>query len=73
MDWEPNVDGVEYFCSEVWPAIKAEVPQARFRIVGRNPARRVQKWASNSFMNNDDSIEVTGRCPRSSSICASPP
>src|SRR5260370_17631770 len=56
MDWEPNLDGVEYFCAEVWPAIKAEVPQARFRIVGRNPGRRVQKWAS-------DSIEVTGRVP----------
>jgi polysaccharide biosynthesis protein PslH len=62
MDWEPNVDGVEYFCGEVWPAIKAEVPQARFRIVGRNPDRRVQKWASNSI-NNDNSIEVTGRVP----------
>jgi len=58
MDWEPNVDGVEYFCSEVWPAIKAEVPRARFRIVGRNPDRRVQKWASDS-----NSIEVTGRVP----------
>ena len=60
MDWEPNVDGVEYFCGEVWPQIKAEVPQARFRIVGRNPDRRVQKWASNSI---NDSIEVTGRVP----------
>lgn len=60
MDWEPNVDGVEYFCSEVWPVIKAEVPEARFRIVGRNPDRRVQKWASNS---THDSIEVTGRVP----------
>jgi polysaccharide biosynthesis protein PslH len=56
MDWEPNVDGVEYFCKEVWPAIKTEVPEARLRIVGRNPVRRVQKWAS-------DSIEVTGRVP----------
>jgi polysaccharide biosynthesis protein PslH len=64
MDWEPNVDGVEYFCSEVWPTIKAEVPQARFRIVGRNPDRRVQKWASNSTTTNDvGSIEVTGRVP----------
>jgi polysaccharide biosynthesis protein PslH len=62
MDWEPNVDGVEYFCSEVWPSIKAEVPQARFRIVGRNPDRRVQKWASNST-EYDHSIEVTGRVP----------
>ncbi len=64
MDWEPNVDGVEYFCSEVWPTIKAEVPQARFRIVGRNPDRRVQKWAPNSTNTNDNgSIEVTGRVP----------
>jgi len=60
MDWEPNVDAVEYFCAEVWPSIKAEVPQARFRIVGRNPDRRVQKWASKS---TDGSIEVTGRVP----------
>ncbi|MFY9561011.1 MAG: glycosyltransferase [Terriglobales bacterium] len=56
MDWEPNVDGVEYFASEIWPAIKAEVPEAHLRLVGRNPDRRVQKWAS-------DSIEVTGRVP----------
>ena len=56
MDWEPNVDAVEYFCREIWPHIKTEVPEARFRIVGRNPDRRVQKWAS-------DSVEVTGRVP----------
>jgi glycosyltransferase involved in cell wall biosynthesis len=56
MDWEPNVDGVEYFCSQIWPAIQAEVPEAKLRLVGRNPDRRVQKWACNS-------IEVTGRVP----------
>jgi polysaccharide biosynthesis protein PslH len=56
MDWEPNVDGVEYFASEIWPAIKADVPDARLRIVGRNPGGRVKKWES-------DSIEVTGRVP----------
>ena len=56
MDWEPNVDGVEYLCSEIWPAIKMEVPEARVRMVGRNPDRRVARWAS-------DSIEVTGRVP----------
>jgi len=58
MDWEPNVDGLEFFCGGVWPSIKAEFPQARFRIVGRNPDRRVQKWAA-----VDPSIEVTGRVP----------
>jgi glycosyltransferase involved in cell wall biosynthesis len=58
MDWEPNVDGLEFFCGDVWPSIKSEFPQARFRIVGRNPDRRVRKWAT-----LDPSIEVTGRVP----------
>jgi len=54
MDWEPNIDGVEFFCGEIWPLIQSEVPEARFRIVGRNPGRRVQRWAS-------ERVEVTGQ------------
>lgn len=56
MDWEPNIDAVEYFCLAIWPGILARVPKARFRIVGRNPGSRVQRLAS-------DSVEVTGRVP----------
>lgn len=56
MDWEPNIDGVEYFCEQILPAIKAQQPSVKVRIVGRNPDRRVQRWAS-------ESIEVTGRVP----------
>jgi glycosyltransferase involved in cell wall biosynthesis len=47
---------VEYFCREIWPGVLAKVPQARFRIVGRNPGDKVQRLASNS-------VEVTGRVP----------
>ena len=53
MDWEANIDAVDYFCREIWPAVKQAVPTARFRIVGRNPHPRVQKLAGGS-------IEVTG-------------
>ena len=56
MDWMPNVDGVEYFCREIWPKVVQSVPGARFRIVGRNPVPRVQSLASNA-------IEVTGVVP----------
>jgi glycosyltransferase involved in cell wall biosynthesis len=56
MDWEPNVDSVEYFCREIWPAVLARVPSAQFRIVGRNPDGRVRRLAN-------DSVEVTGRVP----------
>ncbi|MGH9769653.1 MAG: glycosyltransferase family 4 protein, partial [Blastocatellia bacterium] len=54
MDWEANVDGVSYFCREIWPEVKRAVPEARFRIVGRNPDQRVKQLAS-------EDIEVTGR------------
>jgi glycosyltransferase involved in cell wall biosynthesis len=56
MDWEPNVDAVEYFCREVWPSVLREVPGARFEIVGRNPSARVQRLASGS-------VVVTGTVP----------
>ena len=56
MDWEPNVDAVKYFCAEIWSQISAKVPEARFRIVGRNPDGRVQELAG-------PSIDVTGRVP----------
>ena len=53
MDWEANVDAVDYFCRDIWPTVKAAVPAARFRIVGRNPHPRVLRLAC-------DSVEVTG-------------
>jgi glycosyltransferase involved in cell wall biosynthesis len=56
MDWEPNIDGVEYFCEQIWPQILTSVPDARFQIVGRNPHPRVKRLSS-------DSVEVTGSVP----------
>ncbi len=56
MDWDANVDAVEHFCREMWPAVRRAVPNARFRIVGRNPHPRVAKLAS-------ESVEVTGTVP----------
>jgi len=56
MDWEPNVDGVEYFCRDIWPRVLASVSAARFRVVGRDPHPRVRRLASAS-------VEVTGTVP----------
>ena len=56
MDWEPNIDAVEHFCRDIWPSVCSAVPGAKFRIVGRNPDRRVMSLVS-------ESIEVTGRVP----------
>lgn len=56
MDWEPNIDAMEYFCRDIWPTVLAAFPNARFEIVGRNPAPRVQQLAS-------PSVIVTGTVP----------
>ncbi len=56
MDWEPNIDAMEYFCAQIWPRILAEFPEAIFQIVGRTPFARVQRLASKS-------VQVTGTVP----------
>ncbi|MDX2031928.1 MAG: glycosyltransferase family 4 protein [Blastocatellia bacterium] len=57
MDWEANIDGVSYFCRDIWPKILRAVPEARFRVVGRNPPPRIKQLEQNAA----DRIEVTGR------------
>lgn len=56
MDWEPNIDAVEYFCSEIFPHVLMESPHAIFQIVGRNPDPKVERLASSA-------VQVTGSVP----------
>jgi glycosyltransferase involved in cell wall biosynthesis len=56
MDWEPNIDAMEHLCREIWPLLLAQVPDAKLRIVGRNPGERIRKLAN-------DSVQITGRVP----------
>jgi len=56
MDWEPNVDAMEYFCGEIWPLVLDQIGDAKLHVVGRNPGERVLRLAS-------DSIQITGRVP----------
>ena len=56
MDWEPNIDAIDYFCRDIFPSVRAEFPSAVFQIVGRNPHPRVKQLASSS-------VQVTGTVP----------
>jgi glycosyltransferase involved in cell wall biosynthesis len=55
MDWLPNEDAMLYFCRDVMPAIRAEVPDATLTIVGRTPTPAVKKLAE------AHGVTVTGR------------
>lgn len=56
MDYAPNVDGVQYFAKEMWPAIAAKYPNTKFVIAGQRPVDAVKKLAGGR-------IEVTGFVP----------
>ena len=56
MDYAPNVDAVQYFEKEMWPAISKVNPKTKFIIAGQRPVDAVQKLAG-------DRIEVTGFIP----------
>ena len=57
MDYFPNIDGVLYFANEIFPRVKAVVPQAEFVIVGADPVMSIRELASRS------GIIVTGSVP----------
>ena len=54
MQYPPCVDAVIFFCSEIFPLIRAEHPHAEFWIVGRDPAPEVLEL-------DGGGIHVTGR------------
>lgn len=55
MDYWANVDATLWFAAEIWPKVRAAVPNATFAVVGANPAREI------SALGGKDGISVTGR------------
>ncbi|MEO7275687.1 MAG: glycosyltransferase family 4 protein [Vicinamibacterales bacterium] len=37
LDFEPNIQGLQWFCDRIWPAVRRAVPDARFTILGFKP------------------------------------
>ncbi|MFQ5945449.1 MAG: glycosyltransferase [Anaerolineae bacterium] len=57
MDFRPNIDAVLWFFHHVWPSIKSRLPQARFRVVGRDPSSRLAPLSA------DAQVDITGWVP----------
>ncbi|MBI2863227.1 MAG: glycosyltransferase [Chloroflexi bacterium] len=53
MDYRPNVDAMVWFCREVLPLVRREIPAAQLQIVGRNPTAAVRKAAG-------ENVEIVG-------------
>ena len=46
LGWRPNIDGALWLANEVWPLVRAMVPEAQLQLVGRSPAPAVLALAS---------------------------
>ena len=57
MDYWPNVDAVQWFAREIFPAILQQDPQALFCIVGARPSDPVRQLAGS------EGVRVTGSVP----------
>jgi len=58
MGYAPNVDAARFFARRVFPLVRAEIPDARFLIVGDRPTSSVRSLGSLP------GVTVTGRVPR---------
>ncbi|MHB1921876.1 MAG: glycosyltransferase family 4 protein [Chitinophagaceae bacterium] len=50
LDWLPNLHGLEWFLSKVWPKLAVDLPDLRFFIAGRRLPERLKKWASTRIL-----------------------
>lgn len=56
MDYQPNIEAMQWFVSNCWADIQQRLPNARLFIVGSNPASTVRKLATSHII-------VTGKVP----------
>jgi len=54
LEYQPNRTAVQYFAAKIWPALREEWPNLKWRLVGRHP-EAVQK-----YVHGDPRIECTG-------------
>lgn len=57
MNYYPNVDGMVWFCREILPLVRRDMPDAQLTICGSRPTREVQALAKYP------GVTVTGRIP----------
>ena len=52
LHWPPNLQGVRWFADEIWPRVRAQLPDAILTVIGKNPTPEL--------FADDASIELTG-------------
>lgn len=56
MQYIPNAQAAIYFATEIFPMVKKEIPDAKFKIIGANPRKDLYE-----AVKDIEGIEITGR------------
>lgn len=43
LDFEPNIQGLQWFCAKVWPQVRQQVPDATLTVIGFHPGDVVKQ------------------------------
>lgn len=70
LSWHPNVLGLDWFCQEVWPRLRALVPEARLTIAGPGLAAGADGKLAVPPAWSGPGIEVVGYVPELESLYA---
>lgn len=54
MEFPPNLTAIEWFRDQVWPAVVERHPEARWRLIGKNPA------AAERLLAGVENVQITG-------------
>ncbi len=57
MDFRPNIDAMSWFCGEILPLIRAQIPSTHLMIVGQKPSARILA------LGGQKGVTVTGWVP----------
>ena len=66
LDWAPNLEGLQWFLSDIWPSIHAAFPDLEFHIAGRKtPASLLSLTLPNVYVHGEvpDSTRFLARYP----------
>jgi glycosyltransferase involved in cell wall biosynthesis len=54
----PNQDAMMFLTKKIWPKIKAKIPRAELRLVGRNPGRFAQKITGQDIVIDSQAVDI---------------
>ena len=72
LSYLPNVDGLRWFCSEVLPLVRAQVPHVVFDIVGRDPVAEVRELAHAQGVQLHENVPAVMPYLEASRVCVVP-